>query len=83
MATTIQVVENLNVGKFIEIEGKRCEVEAASFSQALTEKASMEELFQIMSEELIDQKIITKGQDGQFYWCESGEPLVSEEDYED
>lgn len=82
MATTIQVVENLRVGKFIEIEGKRCEVEMASFSQALTEKAVQDELFKVMKDELIDRGII-KEDVGQLYWCESGEPLIAEEEYED
>lgn len=83
MATTIQVTENLSVGRYIEIEGKRCEVEVVSFSGALTKKASMEELLAVMTEELIERDIIAKGDDGSLYWKESGEPLVPHEDWED
>lgn len=83
MATTIQVVENIQVGKYIDIAGKRCEVEAISFSQAITEKCTLEELVTAMSEELIEREIIGKDQAGSFYWTESGEPLVPDEQYED
>lgn len=83
MATTIQVVENLQIGKYIEIGGKRCEVEAVSFSQAITEKFTLEELMIAMSEELIEREIIRKDQAGSFYWIESGEPLVPDEPFED
>ncbi|HAS6258254.1 hypothetical protein [Vibrio vulnificus] len=82
MATTIQVVEDLTVGKFIDIEGKRCEVEAFSFSQALTEKMAQDEIFQVMKNYLIEEKIITD-KNGQLYWCDSDESLLPEEDYED
>lgn len=83
MATTIQLTENLNVGKYIEVEGKRCEVEAVSFSQALTQKSAFEELIKVMSEELIEQEIIGKRKDGTYYWRESGEALIPDEDYLD
>ncbi len=83
MATTIQVTENLSVGKYIEVEGKRCEVEMVSFSQALTQKSALEELVNVMSEELIEQDIIGKRDDGSYYWRASGEALIADEDYED
>ena len=83
MATTIQLTENLSVGKYLEVEGQRCEVEAVSFSQALTQKSALEELVAVMSEELVEQEIIGKDQAGSFYWKASGEPLIPEEDYED
>ncbi|HCG7597288.1 TPA: hypothetical protein NJ434_004020 [Vibrio parahaemolyticus] len=83
MATTIQVVEDIPVGRFIEIEGKRCEVEAISFSQALTEKASQEELLKVMTEELLEQGLIAVDQVGAYYWKESGEYLIADSDYDD
>ena len=82
MATTVQVVENLTVGKFINIEGKRCEVEAISFSQAITKNQGLEELLEVMSDDLITRGVINK-KDGQYYWSEDGEPLIAEEDFED
>jgi len=81
MATTIQVVENLSVGKFINIEGKRCEVETISFSQAITEKQGLERLLEFISDELITRGIINK-KDGQYYWNDDGKPLIAEEDFE-
>lgn len=83
MATTIQVVENLRIGKFVKIDGKSCEVESISFSQALTEKAALEALIEAMAEELKEQDVIGIGQNGQYYWRATGEPLVPDEDFED
>ncbi|GHX29980.1 TPA: hypothetical protein AB5C23_001254 [Vibrio cholerae] len=83
MATTIQVVENLTIGKFIEIEGKRCEVEAISFTPAITENARLEELLDAMSDELISLNLIDRDEAGNFYWTETGESLVQDEPYED
>ncbi|WP_274882425.1 hypothetical protein [Vibrio harveyi] len=42
MATTIQITEDIEVGRFIDIAGQRCEVEAISFSPAITEKNAQE-----------------------------------------
>lgn len=71
MATTIQVVENLTVGKFIEIEGQRCEVEAISFTPAITENAHLEELLDAMSDELISLNLIDRDEAGNFFWKET------------
>lgn len=83
MATTIQLADNLSVGKYIEVEGKSCEVEAFSFTQALTQKAMLEEHVNVMSQELIERDIIGRREDGTYYWCESGEVLIPEEEYQD
>ncbi len=83
MATTIQVVEDLTVGRFFEIEGQRCEVEAISFSPAITEKASQEELLKAMRAELLSLKLIAVDQCGEYFWTETGEYLVPDEDYDD
>ncbi len=83
MATTIQVVENLTVGKFIEIEGQRCEVEAFSFSPSITENARLEELLAAMSDELISLNLIDRDVVGNFFWTETGESLVQDEPYDD
>ena len=82
MATTIQVAEDLLLTKYIDIGGKRCEVEAFSFSGAITEKACLESLFQVMSDEMIDRGIVFN-KDGQYFWSEDGSPLIGDEDYED
>ncbi|PMS91925.1 hypothetical protein [Vibrio parahaemolyticus] len=82
MATTIQVAEDVRIGAFINIEGKRCEVEAASFTKALTEKASQEELLNVFTEYLTDEGVI-KLVDSQYVWCDSNQPVVPDEDYED
>nr|AKN37034.1 hypothetical protein [Vibrio cyclitrophicus]AKN38257.1 hypothetical protein [Vibrio splendidus] len=37
MAKTIQVAEDLAISKYMEINGVRCEVEAASFTPAIFE----------------------------------------------
>ncbi len=83
MATTIQVVENLRVGRYIVIEGQRCEVERSSFSKAIDQKFALEELVLVMSEELQNRGIIKKDQAGTFFWTDSGEPLIQEDQYED
>ncbi len=83
MATTIQVVDNLSVGRYIEIGGQRCEVEAVSFSQAITNGQANEAMMNAMANELIELKVIRKGEDGQYYFCEDGAPLVEDEDFED
>ncbi len=83
MATTIQVVEDLTISKFIEIEGQRCEVEAFSFTPAITENARLEELLVAMSDELISLSLIARDESGNFYWRETGELLVQDEPYDD
>lgn len=83
MATTIQVVENIRVGRYIDIGGQRCEVEAISFTPAITEKASHEALLEVMKSELLNLKIIDIDQGGQYYWKESGEHLVPDTEYQD
>lgn len=83
MATTVQLTENLRVGKYLEVEGKRCEVEAISFTPALTNKAMLEELVSVMAQELIEQDVINKREDGAYYWRASGENLIPDEDYQD
>ncbi|HFQ5115452.1 TPA: hypothetical protein ACGU7D_004261 [Vibrio vulnificus] len=82
MATTIQIAENLRLGKYIEIAGRHCEIEEVSFTQALTRKKSLEELMEVMSSALISRGII-KEERGSYYWIENGEPLIPEEDFED
>ena len=82
MATTIQVADDLILAKYIDIGGKRCEIESFSFSRAITEKACLESLYQVMSDEMIDRGIIFK-KDGQYFWSEDGLPLIGDEDYED
>lgn len=83
MTTTIQVVDNLRVGKYVTIDGIRCEVERTSFAPAISQKMSFEELIKVMSDELLKQKIIGKDDEGAFYWIETGDPLVPELDYQD
>lgn len=83
MTTTIQVVENLRVGKHVTIDGQRCEVERTSFSQAISQKMAFEELNKIMAAELLERKVIEQDKTGVFYWVESGEPLVPEVEYQD
>ncbi|KAB0482375.1 hypothetical protein F7Q91_02930 [Vibrio chagasii] len=82
MATTIQVVENLRVGKNVTIDGQRCEVERTSFSQAISQKMAFEELNKVMADELLERKIIGRDKTGVFYWVESGEPLAPEVEYQ-
>lgn len=83
MTTTIQVVDNLQIGKYVTIDGKRCEVERTSFTPAISQKMSFEELIKVMSDELLKQNIIGKDDAGAFYWIETGEPLIPELDYQD
>ena len=40
-----------------------------------------EELIKVMADELIEHNII-KEEHGQYYFCESGEPLIPDEDWE-
>ncbi|HHY0551900.1 TPA: hypothetical protein ACVU5P_004219 [Vibrio parahaemolyticus] len=82
MATTIQVTENLRIGKYVEINGKRCEVEKVSFTQALTVKDGLEELFNALTERLIDDGVV-KVVNSQYFWCDNDEPVVSDELYSD
>lgn len=82
MTTTIQVSENLTISKYMEINGVRCEVEAASFTPAIFEGQANEELLKVMADELIERNVI-KEERGQYYFCESGEPLIPDEDWED
>ncbi|MGR5557875.1 hypothetical protein ACQKQC_16520 [Vibrio fortis] len=62
IATTIQIVEDISVGRFIDIEGKRFEVEAISISisisQAITVKASQEGLLEVMKTALQERDLI-------------------------
>ncbi|OEF61221.1 hypothetical protein A1OW_20330 [Enterovibrio norvegicus] len=83
MATTIQVVENLKVGRYVNIDGKRCEVERVSFSMAICEKMAFEEMFTVLSAEMHSRGLIKKGDDDNWYWSDSGEPIVPHEDWED
>lgn len=83
MATTIQVVEDLELSKFVSINGKRCEVESFSFSAAISQKNALEELVSVMAEELIENNVISKDDLGTYYWAETGEPLIPEQPYED
>ncbi len=83
MATTIQVVENLRVGRYIEVDGQRCEVERSSFSKAIDRSFTLEELVSVMSEELLKRDVIARDQAGTFFWKESGEPLIPESEFED
>ncbi|PSV01025.1 hypothetical protein [Photobacterium kishitanii] len=83
MATTIQIVENLQVGKYVEIDGKHCEVEAVSRSLAITEKSIYKDLFEVMSNELLSREIVTKDRTGTFYWTKNNKPLIVEDWYED
>ncbi|HDI3289797.1 hypothetical protein [Vibrio cholerae] len=83
MATTIQVSENISVSKYIEINGQRCEVEAVSFSPAITEASAKDAIFQAMEQEMLERKIIQKNEDGQYVLCDSGDLLIPEEDWED
>ncbi|CAH7152361.1 hypothetical protein [Vibrio alginolyticus] len=57
IATTIQIVEDISVGRFIDIEGKRFEVEAISISQAITVKASQEGLLEVMKTALQERDL--------------------------
>lgn len=82
MTTTIQVAENLTISKYMEIDGVRCEVESASFTPAITIGQTNEELLKVMADELIDRGVIKK-EYGQYYFCESDEPLIPDEDWED
>ncbi|SHO54367.1 hypothetical protein [Vibrio quintilis] len=75
MTTTIQISEDIRVGRQIEIDGSLCNVEAISFTPAIEEKSKLEQLIEVMSEELIEQETIGKRDDGSFYWRASGEPL--------
>ncbi len=82
MATTIQITENIRIGRYIEIDGKRCEVERSSFSKAIDQKFTLEELVDVMSKELIRREVI-KADNGSYYWVETGEPLIEPQDWED
>lgn len=81
MTTTIQVAENLTISKYMEINGVRCEVEAASFTPAIFEGQANEELLKVIADELIERNVI-KEERGQYYFCASGEPLIPDEDWE-
>ncbi len=83
MATTIQVVENLRVGRYVEIDGVRCEVEAVSFCQAITNSQATEELLEVMAAELMARGVIEKEADGRYFYCEDGSPLIADDDFED
>lgn len=83
MTTTIQVVENLTIGKHVNIDGKRCEVERTSFVPAISQKMAFEELVKVMSGELLERNIIGQDTTGAFYWIDSGEPLIPEVEYHD
>ncbi|HBI3715633.1 TPA: hypothetical protein K4M41_004450 [Vibrio parahaemolyticus] len=83
MATTIQVVENLQVGRFVNIDGQRCEVERVSFSMAICEKMAFEEMFIVLSKEMSKRGLISQGDDNNWYWTDTGEPIVPVEDWED
>lgn len=83
MATTLQIVENLRTDKYVTIDGKRCEVERVCFSQAISQKMALEELVKVMSDDLLERKVISRDKTGTFYWVESGEPLIPETEYQD
>ena len=83
MATTIQVVEKLTVGRFVTIDGQRCEVERASFSKAIDEKMAYEELFAALIHEVHKRGLVKQGDDEQWQWVDSGEPIVPQQDWED
>ncbi|KFA99439.1 hypothetical protein [Vibrio sp. ER1A] len=85
MTTTIQIAtDDISIGRDIEINGNRHRVEAFSFSPAITELTEKERLLDVMTNELMDLKIIDKDQHGVLIWRHSGIKLVSEnEDDED
>ncbi|MCG9575430.1 hypothetical protein L1D14_04185 [Vibrio tubiashii] len=83
MTTTIQVVQDLKVGKYVVIDGTRCEVEHTSFTPAITQKLALTELVGAMSQELMERNIIKRDDTGSFFWVESGEPLIEETEYQD
>ncbi|EKA7348924.1 hypothetical protein [Vibrio vulnificus] len=83
MSTTIQVVENVTVKRFVTIDGQRCEVERASFSKAIDEKMAYEELFVALIQEVHKRGLVKQGDDDQWFWVDSGEPIVPQQDWED
>ncbi|WJT09266.1 hypothetical protein [Vibrio harveyi] len=83
MATTIQITEDIEVGRFIDIAGQRCEVEAISFSPAITEKNAQEEVLKSLTERLLEEQVIEVDHMGQLFWKESGTPVVSDEPWDD
>ncbi|EKO3414745.1 hypothetical protein N2V14_004097 [Vibrio fluvialis] len=83
MATTLQLVENVRTGRFVTIDGQRCEVERASFTKAIDEKIASEELFTAMIQGAHNRGLINQDDDRQWCWVDTGKPLVSSEDWED
>lgn len=79
MATTIQVVENIQVGRFIDINGTRCEVEAISFNTAITNGNTNEELMRTMASLLIERDIIKVNSSGQYVFSENDQPLIQDD----
>jgi hypothetical protein len=80
MATTIQVSEDLEISRYIEIGGKKCTVESFSHSQYITEGNEKEELLSAMEDELTERGIIKKNDDGKYYFCKDGSPLIDDEE---
>lgn len=83
MATTIQVVENVTIEKYVDINGVRCEVEAVTNELTITQSRANEELLRAMASTLLMMNVIQKREDGQYYFVESGKPLVPEFAYMD
>ncbi len=81
MTTTIQVTNDLDIARYIEINGVRCKVEAVSFSGAITEANATEELLRAITERLIEEKILTVDSLGSYRWGDSGELVIPDEDY--
>lgn len=83
MATTIQVAENVEVGKYVDINGTRCEVEAVTNELTITQSRAKEDLILAMASTLLVMNVIRKDKNGQYYFVESGNPLVPEVAYTD
>ncbi|PSV00658.1 hypothetical protein [Photobacterium kishitanii] len=83
MSTTIQIAEDLSVGRFIEIKGQRYTVESVSFTKALTKNNNQEALLEVMKNELIERGAIDTDQAGQCFWMETGKYLVPENDLDE
>lgn len=82
MTTTIQIAEDIEVGRFIDIAGQRCEVEAISFSPAITERNAQEEVLKSLTERLLEEQVIEVDHMGKLFWKECGTPVVSDETWE-
>lgn len=83
MTTTIQIAtDDISISRNIEVNGNTYEVEAFSFSPAITELSEKEELLTIMANHMIADGTIQKDQAGCYYWVDGGDYLIEGGEHE-